>query len=90
MVSIGGPLACVAASFLFSWWPLAAIGIIFAVIVGRWPLAIILGLMLDIIYGAPLGMMHILVFPFTIFAILGALVRTFLASYLRKGSPVTL
>jgi len=89
-VSIFVPLVCVVAGFVFSWWPLAVLGVIIAALYGKWSLALTLGLLLDLLYGAPLGMTHWLLFPFTLLVLMSLAVRAFLVSYLRKAAPVTL
>ncbi len=82
--------ALAAAGFLLPLWPLTLLGIALAALSGRWLSAIIIGLLLDIAYGAPAGRWHFLYFPFTIFALAAALARYYLAAYIRKSSRNTL
>jgi hypothetical protein len=60
----------VAAGFLLPFWPLEVLGILVAGFSGLWMLAIILGLLLDLAYGAPVGRWHVVYFPFTLLALL--------------------
>ncbi len=79
-----------ALGFLLPLWPLSLFGIAIAALSGRWISAVVIGLLLDIAYGAPIGRLHFLYFPFTIFALLVALVRYYVESYIRKSSRNTL
>lgn len=85
-------LACVlaAAGFLLPLWQIALVGVAIAALSGQWLAAVIIGLLLDIAYGAPVGRLHFLYFPFTIFALVTALVRHYATAYIRKGSRNTL
>lgn len=58
--------AATAASFLFGFWPLAAAGVVAMGFVGRGFFAVLLGLLLDLAYGSPVGPAAYLFFPFTI------------------------
>ncbi len=82
--------AIAAAGFLLPFWPLGLFGVAIAALSGHWIGAVIIGLLLDLAYGTPLGRLHALYFPFTIFALLVALVRYYVAAYVRKGSSNTL
>lgn len=79
-----------AAGFLLPFWPLSALGILLLAFSGRFILAIALGLLLDIAYGAPVGRFHFLYFPFTIFAVLSDAARFFASRYLRQSPTDTL
>ena len=80
----------VAGGFLVSFWPLSVLGILFVAGMGRWVSAILLGLLLDIAYGAPIGFIHFIYFPFTLLALAAAGVRLFVLHYMRKSSNNTL
>ncbi|HVZ75895.1 MAG TPA: hypothetical protein VG934_01330 [Candidatus Paceibacterota bacterium] len=64
-----------AAGFLIPFWPLTVLGIAVMALLGYPLWAITLGLLLDLAYGAPIGTLHILVFPFTIVALASIVVR---------------
>lgn len=72
-------LAC--AGFLVPFWPLSALAVALLALWGRWFIAIVVGLLLDLAWGAPLGIAHFLYFPFTLLAALLALARLFGAKY---------
>ena len=63
--------ALVAGGFLLPLWPLSVAGIILAALSGRWLCAVLLGLLLDSAYGAPIGRWHFIYFPFTLAALVG-------------------
>ncbi|MDE1924770.1 MAG: hypothetical protein KGH79_01135 [Patescibacteria group bacterium] len=79
-----------AAGFLLPFWPLSAAGILVLACSGRFILAIALGLLLDIAYGAPIGRFHFLFFPFIILAAAGGAARYAAMHYLRKSPTDTL
>jgi hypothetical protein len=56
--------------FVLAFWPLEIIGILVAAGGGVPLMALGIGLLLDLAYGAPLGLAHYLYFPFTIAAFL--------------------
>lgn len=60
-----------AAGLLLPWWPLSVLGVAWAALSGRWIFAVLIGLLLDIAWGAPTGLYRYLFFPFTIVALLG-------------------
>ena len=62
-------------SFLLELWPLAAAGVVAMGFVGRGLLALPLGLLLDLAYGAPVGPAAYLFFPFTVAALATVIVR---------------
>jgi hypothetical protein len=63
-----------AAGFLLPFWPLELAGVLLAALSGHWIFAVGLGLLLDLAYGAPVGRFEFLYLPFTLAALLGALV----------------
>ena len=73
-----------ALGFLLSFWPLSVAGILLAALMGRWVTAILLGLLKDIAYGTPVGVLHFLFFPFTLLALLGIVARQLKLRYFRK------
>jgi hypothetical protein len=75
---------------LFPFWPLSVLGIALAAFSGRWVLAVALGLLLDIAYGAPIGRWHVLYVPFTLAALACVLGHYFFTHYMRKNYPDTL
>lgn len=83
---IAASFALVALGFLF-FWPLSIVGILLAALAGRWVTALLLGLLIDIAYGTPVGRLHFLLFPFTLLALLGILTRQLKFRLVRR-SPV--
>jgi len=66
-----------ALGFLLPMWPLSALGIFLAGLSGRYVFAITMGLLFDIAYGAPMGALHFVWFPFTLLAITALLCSVF-------------
>jgi hypothetical protein len=54
------------AGFLVPFWPLAGLGVALAGATGRLALALCLGLVLDIAWGTPGGLLGAVAFPFTL------------------------
>ena len=54
--------------FFIPWWPLGVIAIILAALRGLGAFALIVGMIMDLSFGAPLGALHYLYFPFTLLA----------------------
>jgi len=75
-------LLLVLASFLFEFWPLAVIGLAALGFVGRGFLAPLLGLLLDLAYGAPVGLVTYLFFPYTLLGLLTLGIRYSFGRYL--------
>lgn len=71
------------AGLLVSWWPLMALAPLVAVVYGYWALGLTLAVCTDLIFGMPTGMLHTLVFPFTIGAIFCIAVRSLVVRHLR-------
>lgn len=80
----------IAVGFLSGLWPLCIIGILLAALSGRWVTALLLGILLDVAYGVPTGILQVVRLPFTIFAALSVLGYLFFADHLRKKEPDTL
>ncbi len=76
-----------ASGFLLSWWPLAIAGVIIAALLGSYIFALFVGLLLDLAYGAPLGLMHYLFFPCTLTAALSIAARVVGMRYLFQKAP---
>lgn len=73
----------VAVGLLVGFWPLCLAGVVFAALVGRWVSAFLLGLLMDVIYGAPTGFLHVLYFPFALCALASILVRSVIIDRIR-------
>ncbi len=76
-----------AAGFLVPFWPLSIVGILMAALSGRFIFAVILGLLLDIAWGAPMGLFKYAFFPFTIVALVGVLARSLGGKYFLDRNP---
>jgi hypothetical protein len=76
-----------AAGFLVPFWPLSVLGTLIAALSGRWIFAILMGLLLDIAWGAPTGTLRFLFFPFTIVALLGVIARYWGSYYFLDKNP---
>lgn len=76
-----------ALGYLLSVWPLSLAGVVLMALWGRWFLAVIVGLLLDLAWGAPLGLAHFLYFPFTIAAVVAALARLWGGRYFIDRNP---
>jgi hypothetical protein len=69
------------AGFLLQLWPLALAGVVAMACVGRGWYAIPAGFLLDLAYGAPVGALAYLFFPFTIAALAVVVVRFWMGRY---------
>lgn len=69
-----------------SYWPLALCGVLALIFFGRWFAAMGCGLLLDVAYGPPVGIMHLLLLPFTFCALFLVLIRIVIFPYLRPRS----
>ncbi len=67
------------------WWPLSLAGVLLAAVWGNGALALGLGLVLDLVYGAPTGLLHPLAAPFFILALVCVAVRAVFMKQLRPG-----
>ena len=85
-------LALICAAFApFTFWPLGIVGIVLAANAKHWILALMIGFVLDVLYGAPPVNFHALFFPLTMFAVLVIAVRTVAGKYiLKRGRGETL
>ncbi len=75
------------AGFLVPFWPLSVAGVLIAALSGRWIFGVILGLLLDLAWGAPTGTLRYLFFPFTILALTGFLARYWGSAYFLDKNP---
>ncbi len=70
------------AGFLLPYgWPLSVIGVLLSALSGRWLFAILIGLLLDVAWGAPTGTARVLFFPFAAAALAGVAARELAARY---------
>ncbi len=69
------------AGFLLPFWPLSVAGVAIAALSGRWIFAVIIGLLLDIAWGAPTGTYQYIFFPFTVLALACMIARYYGARY---------
>ncbi len=70
---------------LLLWWPISLMLVMFAALSGRSFFAVIFGLLCDLAYGVPpAGVLHTIMFPFTLSAVVCVLVRRGAALYLRR------
>jgi hypothetical protein len=77
-----------AVGFLLPFWPLCIVGVLIAALSGRYFFGIAMALLLDIGSGTPVGVLQYVVLPFTILAIVAALVRAYGAAYFLDKTPV--
>ncbi len=73
--------------FLYPFWPLSVAGILLASFSGRFMFGVLLGLILDLAWGAPTGMYRYLFFPFTIVALVGLIARYWGSYYFLDKNP---
>ena len=73
--------ALAAMGFLVPLWPLSALAVVCMAAWGRWLVAVFVGLLLDLAWGAPVGLAHYLYFPFTFLAVVTALARAWSSKY---------
>lgn len=77
-----------ALGFLVPWWPLSVAGLALMALWGGWFAAVLTGLLLDLAWGAPVGLSHFLYFPFALCAVLFSLVRIAAVKYfIDRGLP---
>jgi hypothetical protein len=73
--------------FLVPFWPLALFGVALCALSGRYFFALFLGLLLDLAWGVPTGLLHYLYFPFAILALVCALARLWANRWLFNRQP---
>jgi len=76
-----------ASGFFLPFWPLCIVGILIAALSGRWVFAILTGLLIDLAWGAPQGVLALVYVPFTLVGVAAALLRHFFAGYFLDRSP---
>ena len=59
------------AGFCIQFWPLELLAVLTAGLGGSPVVALVLGVLFDLIYGVPVGQLHYLFFPFTLAALVG-------------------
>jgi hypothetical protein len=80
-------IALTALGFVLPFWPLSALGLILLSLWGRWLVALLLGLLIDVAWGAPVGALHFIYFPFAALALVVALARLYGARYFIDRTP---
>jgi hypothetical protein len=78
-------LAALVLGLFFAFWPLALFGLLLAAATGQYAVAVLIGLCMDVLYGAPVGPLHFISVPFTIVALLLSVPRYYLSAYFREG-----
>lgn len=79
--------AIAGAGFLLPLWPLCVLGILIASLSGRWLFGAVIGLLIDIAWGPPVGVLHYLYFPFTLLAVVSGLLYIVLSGYFLDRTP---
>ncbi len=72
----------VAAGFLLPLWPLTVLGVALCAFSGRWVFAILVALLVDVAWGAPMETAKYFYFPLTLFAAVCAALRVWGRRYL--------
>jgi hypothetical protein len=83
-------LLLVVAGFLLPFWPLCLLGLMLLAVAGRYIVAVVVGLFLDIAFGVPTGVLHLLYVPFTLLALFISLLRYLFSDYFRDEASDTL
>lgn len=73
-----------ATGFLMSLWWVVAIGLLALALSGQYLPAIALAFVIDLLYGAPPGIFHFIMFPFTIAVLIVSLGMVFLKNQFRE------
>lgn len=76
-----------AGGYLLPFWPLSLLGILLAVVRGKWIFAVVLALLVDLMWGPVFGLVSVVYVPFTVFAVVASALRYFLAQNLLSKSP---
>ena len=79
--------ALVGAGFLLPFWPLCVLGILLAAFSGHWIYAISFGVLLDVAYGTPTGLVRFIYLPFTVLALIAIGTRSLGSRYLLEKAP---
>lgn len=84
MLAVGAILF--GAGLIVPWWPLSLLGVLTYAVIGRWFIALVLALFLDLVFGTPTNLWRHILFPFVFVALAVALMRAFLARHVRDRS----
>jgi hypothetical protein len=84
-VAFGVSILLVTAGFFIPFWPLCVVGVLLLGATSHRILALMTGVLLDLAYGVPTGIFHIILFPFTILAIIAMLFPVLSKQYLLGG-----
>lgn len=88
-IPAGVIVALLAAAFLFGAWFPAAVAVAVAGALGWWGVAVVLGFALDLLFGAPPGLVWLPV-PFVSLGILCAAARLMVGALGRRSMPYSL
>jgi len=77
----------VSVGFFVPLWPLVIVGILIAALSGRWMFATFMGLLIDVAWGPPSGVLHLVYVPFTLVALGAALLSMLLGGYFLDRTP---
>ena len=79
LISLGAFLG----GFLFSFWPLCLAGLLLSGAMGRYVTALVIGVCMDLLYGAPIGLLQFMHVPFTLLAFTLTVLHYYLSVYFR-------
>ena len=83
-------LICLVCSIVIPFWPLGVCSIFILALAEHWFLALMFGVLLDMVYGVPPGWSVFLSTPFTLLAVVLGLLPWLTARYVRKDMMSTL
>jgi hypothetical protein len=86
-LATGVLLALWALGYVLPFWPLLALAVALLALSGRWVAALVAGLLLDVLWGVPLGWLQPVYLPFTVLAIAAALARAWGGQYFIDRAP---
>ena len=69
--------------FFIPWWPMIFFAPLLAAFYGYWLLALMLAVCADLVFGAPIGFLHSLIFPCTILVLLIVILQSIAVRHLR-------
>ena len=75
---------------LWPLWELSLAGVLLAALTGEWFAALVLGLLLDLLFGAPTGFLRVVQFPFALAALAAVAARAAVVGRLRPVPKNTL
>ena len=70
-------------ALFFLYWPLALFGLALLIFFGRIYVGILCALFFDVLWGPPVGNVHVFVLPITCFVLCLVLLRAIISPYLR-------